>query len=79
MQLGGDVMTSREVICFNCKHQFRAMFRSDNEQRIRNKRGKVFDADLAMCPKCRSLQYLTHNSLVGLDANKYNSLELRLE
>lgn len=55
------------------------MFRSDNEQRIRNKRGKVFDADLAMCPKCRSLQYLTHNSLVGLDANKYNSLELRLE
>lgn len=71
-------VTSREVICCSCKHQFHAFFRADDCDRIKAKDGTIFEADLVLCPKCGKFLYVTHDSLTGLDSDEYEPLEIKL-
>lgn len=75
----GNSMTSREVICCSCKHQFREFFRADNPLHIRSEDGSVLEANLSQYPQCGKILYITHDSLIGLDRDKYEPMEYRLE
>ena len=74
----GCSATSREVICCSCSHQFRALFRADDSDRIKSRDGTIFEADLVQCPKCGKVQYVTHDALTGLDSDEYEPLEIKL-
>ena len=68
-------MQSREVICFSCKHQFRANIIDDDSFYVRSKDGNEIKVDgIDQCPECRELMYLSHTSLIGLDTDKYDQI-----
>lgn len=71
-------MTCREVICNKCQHQYRTILRADNQIRVRSKQGKVIKVDLSQCPQCHTFQFLSKDSLVGLNEDDYEELEWRL-
>ena len=71
-------MRSREVICYVCNHKFRENFVCDEGSVVRSKDGKRLEVDVAGCPKCGKLMYVTHDSLMGLDTDQYEKITIRL-
>ena len=68
-------MKSREVICYSCNHQFRHNIIVDESYYVRSKDGNKIEVDdVAQCPSCNKLMYIAHNSLIGLDSDKYGEI-----
>lgn len=68
-------MRSREVVCYSCNHQFRHNIIDDETFFVRSKDGNKIEVDdVAQCPGCDKLMYIAHNSLIGLDNDKYDHI-----
>ena len=68
-------MRSREVVCCSCNHQFRENLLVDERYYVRAKDGIKIEVDGgAQCPVCNKLMYVAHNTLIGLDADKYEEI-----
>ena len=68
-------MRSREVVCYSCNHQFRHNILDDESYHVRSKAGIKIEVDgVAQCPVCNKLMYVAHNTLTGLDADKYEEI-----
>jgi len=71
-------MKSREVICYACNHQFRENLIDDECSLVRSSDGTKLEVDIAQCPKCGKLMYITRDSLIGLDTDQYEHITIRL-
>jgi len=71
-------MTSREVVCCFCNHQFRENFDWDPE-RVRAKDGREIQVEVSKCPMCSRLLYVKQDSLRALDTDEYGLVEVRLK
>lgn len=68
-------MRSREVVCYSCNHQFRHNIIADESYFVCSEYGNKIEVDdVAQCPSCNKLMYVVHNTLIGLDTDKYDQI-----
>jgi hypothetical protein len=68
-------MRSREVVCYSCNHQFRENIIDDESFYVRSNSGiKIEVDDVAQCPSCGKLMYITRKTLIGLETDKYDRI-----
>ena len=70
-------MTSREVVCCFCNHQFRENF-DWSPERVRAKDGSEIQVEVSQCPMCNRLLYVKQDCLTALDTDEYELVEVRL-